>query len=265
MIAAGADASLQGGAHKVGAHSAFDVGARAQPEHVQGDDLGGVGEGRCVPGWGAGDGRPDGAKDLAARADGDSDPGHVHLEALGAGVDVDRVRVAVEPFEDSGAFQAAGELLGHLASEDRSHPGLVRLVLPAGEGEYARGPVLDGHRRVDKRGHRVGDGEQVSSRQSVEGLLLCLADVVLGKERAQHGGKLVPRGPGGQCEQADTRLLHRVYDVGCGLGRLPDHQRGRVPSAVVVQQLDDVVRISHAHAEDHGMGGGTRKCPEGRG
>ena len=83
-------------------------------------------------------------------------------------VDDDRAVVAVELAEDADLGEHARVALGHLAADDRLGARGVRLLLASREGEHARGAVFDRDRRVEQRGDRVRDGEQVARREAAE-------------------------------------------------------------------------------------------------
>ncbi len=160
---------------------------------MQRHHLGGVPERlRALRAERARDRRPHRTEDLVARTDRDRHPRHAHLEVLRPRIDKERPRLAVQPLEDAVGLEMAGEVLGHLPAQDGPRPGLIGLVLPAGEREHPRGPVLDGHRGVEERRHRVGHGEQIPGRHPVQGPRRGVAEILLGQHGAEHRGELRP-------------------------------------------------------------------------
>ena len=201
-----AEAALERRADELGREPALHVGARADAQQVQGDELRGIPQ-SCRPLRGErtvhrGPHRPE---HLVAGAHADRDA--LRGDALGVqddGIDDDRPVIAVQVAEDAALGQDAGVPLGHLPADDRLGAGGVGLLLAAREREHARRAVLDRDRRVQQRGDRVGDGEEVARRQAADRLALGVADVAVGEERAQERGELRPGRTAREAEQRDA-------------------------------------------------------------
>ncbi len=248
---------------QVGPEPVPDVLARPAAQQMQSGDLGRVAQGAfAVPGQGLLDHDPDGAEDLAARAYRDRDP------RLGRDpLQIQRLVVAVEQPERTPLLKGPQLLRRDLTVEDRRDPGLVALVLTAGEREHPAVAVLDRHRPVEQRGDRVGQREQVSG----ERLFGRLPDELVDREhRPQERRDLRPGGARHQTEHRDRGLvdgrLHRFvhgdrgsYDDGRraedggpldqapGLGRAvdPDAEDDRPRQA-----CRGVVRVVDEHPAD---------------
>jgi hypothetical protein len=177
-------AALQRRAEQVGAQPAVHVRTGPDAQQVQGDQRGRVGQ-RPHPlvAERPGHRRPDRAEHLVAGPDRDRDAGQRHLVRLGRHrLDVDRPRAAVQLLEHAAFGEQAGVPLGHLAAQDGRHPGWVGLVLAAGERQHPQAAVLDGHRRVEQCGDRVGQREQVTGGHAAERGRFRVADVALGQQ-----------------------------------------------------------------------------------
>ena len=160
--------------------------------------------------------------------------------------------------EDASVVEAPGVPLGHLATQDGLDAGRVGLVLTAGEGEHPGVAVLDGDRRVEERGDRVGDREQVAGRQTPERLRLDRADVALGQQGAEHLGQVTPRRPSAQAEHRHPARVGRLADVVVEQDRRAQHQPGGVLAAELAQQPRDLAGLLDAHAQHQGVPGQHR-------
>lgn len=100
-------------------------------------------------------------------------------------VEKDGTAASVEVVQDAALVEDAHEAIGHLPAENRLHPALIDLVLSARECQHAQIPVLDRHRRVEQRTHRVGYREQVTRGEAPQGLRTVRGYVIDGQRRAQ--------------------------------------------------------------------------------
>ena len=123
-------------------------------------------------------------------------------------------------------------------------------VLAAGEREHARVAVLDRDRRVEQRGDRVREREQVPGRQPAQRFRVGDADIALGQAGTQQRGELCPRSAADQAEQRDPGAFHCVEQPVVGRDGRAHHETGGVLLAEVEQHLADRVRIGQPDGED---------------
>ncbi|WP_345403127.1 hypothetical protein [Nonomuraea salmonea] len=238
----GVGAAREHGGQQVGAQPPLGVGAGPLVQQPQRDDLGGVGE-RALPLRGERfvHGRPDGAEDLVAGPHRHGDPvDHAAVVQL----DVDGLAVLVEPLEGALLVEQPQVALGHLAAQHGLDAALVGLLLPAGERQHPRRPVLDRDGRVEQRAHGVGQREQVAVRP-----LAGLGQVTLGEQRAHQCRHLRPGGGPGQAEHRDAGLQHGGAHALVHVDGQLDDDAGRVGYAG--QQRADVGGALHPDREHH--------------
>ena len=246
-----AESALEGRADQLGREPALHVGAGADAQEMKGDELRGIPESCSALGReGSVHRGPHRPEDLIAGAHADRDPlGGDALRVEDDGVDDDRAVVAVQVAEDAALGQDAGVPLGHLAPDDRLGARGVGLLLASREREDARRAVLDRDGRVEQRGDRVGDREQVARRQAADRLALRVADVAVREERPQERGELRPGRAPGETEQRDSGCLDRGARLIVDFDGGSDHQGDRPLGRQRRHQRRDAVGVD-AHAED---------------
>ncbi|MCB1961873.1 MAG: hypothetical protein KDF24_01705, partial [Rhodocyclaceae bacterium] len=245
-------AALERRAEQVRPQPSLHVGARADAQQVEGDQLRGLAE-RLGPLLAERPGHrgPDRAEHLVTGPDRDGDAGHrERVVAVGGGADEDGTVCAVEVPEHPALVEDPGVALRHLPTQDRLDPRGVRLVLPAREGQHPGAAVLDGDRGVEQGRDRVRDGEQVTRGQPAERLLSSDAHVALGEQGAQHRREVGPRRAAAQPEHGDPGAVGGGPDLGGRRHRRPQHQAHGAGGAEVAEERDDLLGRLDADAED---------------
>ncbi|MDI2022865.1 hypothetical protein PJL18_03408 [Paenarthrobacter nicotinovorans] len=251
----GTNPTFQGGAQQVGTHPAFLVRSGMQPQQMQRHQLRRVAQGlHSLRTEGATDGNPNGSEKFITCPDCHGNPGQGDsVERRGQCVDDDGLIGTMQLAEHSALHEHLGYGLGHLASQDRLNPRVVRLVLPAGESKHAGVPVFNGDGCIHEGGNSVRQGEQIAGRQTPHRIRSGDSCVPCCEQGPQHGSELCPAGAWSEAKQRDPGLLNSTDYLGVGCSGGADHQ----PYSTLLAQAPDQqrygLRVLEANTQNQGM------------
>ena len=155
----------------------------------------------------------------------------------------------IEPSVDTQLVQPANVALGHLTSQHRLDPRLVRFVLASREGEQPGVAIFDGDRCVQQRADGVGEGEEIAGWHPVDAFRLGGPNVLVAEQLAQQRCQLVPAGTRCQAEEQNSGLGRHRQDRRVGDHRGSNDETDGVLPGDVLHQGSDVIAALHAHTE----------------